>query len=640
MKFQKPILNSPFDEPKRYWQIHEHKPPELQSGRRSAKYFYRPPGHRQEQSTETSSVELELVNRIRAKLAEWRPQALRGEGGITRTSMELLRYWRREGREHPLFFAQLEAVETIIFLAEARADLLQGIDIPLDTPDSGMAESGIHVFRRQACKMATGTGKTTVMGMLAAWSILNKVAARGNAHYSDVVLIVCPNVTIRNQLEQLKPHRGESSLYRTRDLVPPHLMPRLCRGHVLITNWHVFEPKASQVTGQSAKVVRTGSKIQATATIQIGRQTTTKRGIRYLTESDLERQRKTGLIKVVGENRNRQGNLKSVVVQFTRYVESDAKIIERILGREIGGKGNILVMNDEAHHAYRIRQADPDEDEEDLFGDKEDTNAFYQEATVWIQGLDRIHKYRGINLCIDFSATPYYLGRAGADVNRLFPWVVSDFGLIDAIESGLVKIPQFAVRDTTGSEIPGYANIWEWILPQLTPGERGGTRRSAKPEAVLKHAHTPVAMLGGLWTNLEQEWNQRDDDPRPPVFIIVCKNTALAKIVYDWLADEGNAPARIPPAGIKGLRNSSEYLHTVRVDSKVARESDSGQAKSDEDRWMRMTLDTVGKTGWPRSNQGIPIYPDNFEALATKLGRPLHPPGAGYTVYRQRRNAD
>ena len=128
-------------------------------------------------------------------------------------------------------------------------------------------------------------------------------------------------------------------------------------------------------------------------------------------------------------------------VESTRYIESDTALVDRVLDREVGGKRNILVLNDEAHHAYRIRREEPDEGEEDLFGEDEEAEEFFKEATVWIDGLDKIHKLRGINFCADFSATPYYLGRVGQDVNRPFPWVVSDFGLIDAIESGLVKIP-------------------------------------------------------------------------------------------------------------------------------------------------------------------------------------------------------
>src|SRR5204863_8742367 len=151
-----------------------------------------------------------------------------------------------------------------------------------------------------------------------------------------------------------------------------------------------------------------------------------------------------------------------------------------------------------AHHAYRIKREEPDEEEGDLFGEEEKAEDFIREATVWIDGLDKIQKLRGINVCIDLSATPYFLGRVGQETNRPFPWVVSDFGLIDAIESGLVKVPQLAVRDTTGAAIPGYFNIWHWILPKLTPAERGGKRASPKPEAILKYAHHPIAMLGGL----------------------------------------------------------------------------------------------------------------------------------------------
>ncbi|OFV90323.1 MAG: hypothetical protein A3H95_03395 [Acidobacteria bacterium RIFCSPLOWO2_02_FULL_64_15] len=249
-----------------------------------------------------------------------------------------------------------------------------------------------------------------------------------------------------------------------------------------------------------------------------------------------------------------------------------------------------------------------------------------QRVEGWIDGLDRIHKLRGVNFCVDLSATPYFLGRVGQEANRPFPWVVSDFPLTDAIESGLVKIPQLAVRDTTGAEIPGYFNIWKWILPQLSSAERGGKKGSVKPEAVLKWANTPISMLGGLWEELRAEWEQSQDDPRPPVFILVCKNTAIAKVLYEWLA-ENKPPMGIPPSKIGGFRNVDGRLNTIRVDSKVVNDTDTGHAKSDESQWMRFTLDTVGRTAWPRDQQGRPLYPEGFEDLAKKRGQPLHPPG-------------
>jgi type III restriction enzyme len=621
-----PILNTPYAEPAAHWHIEEGKFPERWEGRPPAGYFYRDPkaaAGDTEHEARGQWVPLILVNLLRDRVKDWRHQ---GYPGVTRTTLELLAYWHRDGRATRLFFAQLEAAETIVFLTEARADFLQGIAIPPDDLSEERKAEGFRAFQRYACKMATGTGKTTVMGMLAAWSILNKVNDRSDARFSDVVLVVCPNVTIRSRLAELDPLAGEASIYRTRDVVPPHLMADLMKGRVLVMNWHVFEPQGVHIGGTSAKVMRAGVPVRIRETITIAAKTTTARGRRYLTVEDLNRQEAAGLLTLLNEERDRQGNLTKVHVESIKYVESDTALVNRVLGREVGGKQNLLVFNDEAHHAYRIRRPEPDEGEEDLFGEEEDVEEFFKEATVWVDGLDRIHKLRGINFCVDLSATPYYLGRVGQDTNRTFPWVVSDFGLTDAIESGLVKIPQLAVRDTTGKEIPGYFNIWRWILPQLTPAERGGRRANPKPEAILKWAHTPIAMLGGLWEVLRSEWTQAREDPRPPVFILVCKNTTIAKVVYEWLAED-KAPTGIPPIRIPGFRNLDGQQHTIRVDSKVVHETDTGEAKSDEAAWMRLTLDTVGKRDWQRDRQGRPLYPEGFEALAQKLGRPLHPPG-------------
>jgi type III restriction enzyme len=162
------------------------------------------------------------AKRSLADVSDWRQQ---GYPGVTRTTLELVRYWRRDGRERPLFFTQLEAAETVVFLTEARADFRQGVSIPRDDPGEEPRSQGYTGVLRYACKMATGAGKTTVMGMLVAWSILNKVNDRNDARFSDVVLVVCPNVTIRGRLRELDPEEGEASIYRTRDLVPSHSGP-------------------------------------------------------------------------------------------------------------------------------------------------------------------------------------------------------------------------------------------------------------------------------------------------------------------------------------------------------------------------------------------------------------------------------
>jgi type III restriction enzyme len=228
---------------------------------------------------------------------------------------------------------------------------------------------------------------------------------------------------------------------------------------------------------------------------------------------------------------------------------------------------------------------------------------------------------------VDLSATPYFLGRVGQETNRPFPWVVSDFGLIDAIESGLVKIPQLAVRDPTGAEVPGYRNIWKWIVEEkLTPAERGGRKANPKPEAIVKWADHPIRMMGSLWEEETKDWAKNPHEPRRPVFIIVCKTTKLARILYDWLADDV-CPTGLPSAKLKMLRTHAGQMNTIRVDTKVVHETDTEGAKSDEVRWMRFTLDTVGKRTWPTDRQGRPVYPEGFEELAVKLERPLHPPG-------------
>ncbi len=385
-------------------------------------------------------------------------------------------------------------------------------------------------------------------------------------------------------------------------------------------------------------MVKVGVKTTTTEVIKIGNSNKTARGTRYLTPESLDQQSALGQIKIIEEKKDKQGNLKQVKVETTRYLESDAGWIKRILTQEIGNKNNILVFNDEAHHAYRISPNETEDDDDEL------ADYDQKEATIWIEGLDRIHKYRNINFCVDLSATPYYLKSSKQNTNKPFEWVISDFSLMDAIESGLVKIPQLPVRDPTGAEVSdvAYFNIWKWIMEKMTPKERGrGT--NPKPEAVLKYAQHPITILGGQWEETRQQWAENTDDNRTPVLIIVCKNTKIAKTIYEWIAEDIK-PGYIPSCQIKALRNSGANCsevsseparapsnetetNTIRVDSKVVEELESGNSKTDESKWMRFTLDTIGLTNWPKDSQNRPIYPENFEALAFKLNRPLHPPG-------------
>ena len=307
--------------PREHWLIRFGEIPQRLPGRRKAGYWYRAPDAGEGDERITGEwQELTLVNLIRERMREWLDA---GRPGVTRTTRELIEWWRRDGRKNRLFFAQREAAETIIFLVEARADFLQGIAVPQDEPSDERQAEGFKAFRRLCAKMATGSGKTTVMGMLAAWSILNKVAHRADARFSDTVVVVCPNVTIRNRLGELDPFHGAASLYRTRDLVPERLMSDLAQGRVIIVNWHVFEPQSVNVGGTSSRVTRAGVEVRTREAIKVADKTTTMRGSRYITLADLEKQTAAGIITVLENVFDRDGSLKEVKVEAVRYVESD-----------------------------------------------------------------------------------------------------------------------------------------------------------------------------------------------------------------------------------------------------------------------------------------------------------------------------
>jgi type III restriction enzyme len=219
---------------------------------------------------------------------------------------------------------------------------------------------------------------------------------------------------------------------------------------------------------------------------------------------------------------------------------------------------------------------------------------------VWIEGLDRVNKLgggrkRGIGLCVDLSATPFYIQGSGNEVGRPFPWIVSDFGLLDAIESGLVKIPQLPSRDTTGQEEAAYFNIWRWVEERARLDGRG-TRLT--PQIVMNYASGPINLLAGEWHRRFQEWQgyaqEQHKHPVPPVFVVVCRDTAVAREVYQWLADGeggyGDAPA--------WFRNRPGEEVTVRIDSKVVEDIEAGGTQ-EETRRLRFILDTVGKAEWP-----------------------------------------
>jgi type III restriction enzyme len=503
-----PIINSPFEEPTRYW-AYEEGQPVIKSGRRPAGYYVKMRTREPQTALlEEDFVPIEPVNSIRQRVKSWREN---GYPGVTPITRQLLNYWNNPERERKLFFCQREAAETLIWLIESSPADKQGINITKDGE-----------LTRYACKMATGSGKTVVMGMVVAWQVLNKLANPQDRRFSDAVLFVCPNLTIRERLQVLLPW-SQGNYYEKFNLLPPGMLERLQQGRFQITNWHIFQPKDDS---RSRSVVQRGE-------------------------------------------------------------ESDFAFCQRVL-RELGNKRNILVINDEAHHCYRpaLLQKEFDDD----LGPEEEVEL--QRATVWVSGLDRINRVRGINFCVDFSATPFYIKGSGHPEGEPFPWICSDFGLVDAIESGIVKIPRIPVDDNTGALIPKYFRLWEAINQSLPASERQTSRRRAKPESVLREAEGALATLASEWKKTFAEF-QKSGFAVPPVLLVVCDNTDLAKLIYEHIS-RGNV--------LKELENNENNGEvTFRIDTKLLEEAETvleGETRQDAAERLRKTVNTIGKLEW------------------------------------------
>ncbi len=592
----KPILCNPYDEPTEHW-LYDTMTGEAQrmSGRRPAGYFYRPERGERAGSmqlrmfAEEEWDDLPLVNVLREDVRHWRQH---GYPGATAVTKQLLAYWAREDRPRRLFFCQREAVETIIYLTEildsgrrpgwkpalsvedfqrlcagdppSFISRLTGGVIPrlVDTPN----QPGLPPLRRYGCKMATGSGKTVVMAMLIAWAFCNRGRVPGDDRFPSAALVVCPNLTIKERLQVLRPER-EDNFYAAFDLVPSTLMPELKKGRVLVTNWHVFQPESPHVeNGKSYAVVNKGE-------------------------------------------------------------ESPTAFARRVLG-DLYERTPLMVLNDEAHHAYRPK---PVEASEQLSAAEK---AEREEATVWIAGLDRINQACGIRFCVDLSATPFYLHGSGHPEGSPQPWLVSDFGLVDAIESGIVKIPRLPVSDTTGRPDPKYFRLWQSITQNLSPGEKlpGG---KPKPEVVWRKAQDALLTLASQWKERFTYFQQAapGQEHAPPVLIVVCDNTDIAELFYHNIsgehtiedtaaddegdtedAEENGAAPRAKKAKTKTrivygpsqvfpeLANQPERRYTLRIDSKLLAEAESEDPNATRERAaaeLREVLATVGKPGRP-----------------------------------------
>jgi type III restriction enzyme len=484
-----PILNSPFREPERHFRFDQDGiTNDIADGRRRSTYFMpiaRPKISRGQLALPGGDEELkdnDFINRVRAHVTAWRGTHYQGVTPVTR---DLLEYWTDPTREKPLFFCQIEALETAIFLAEIAGRTQPWIENRL-REENQAKNPGLY---RIAFKMATGSGKTVVMAMLIAWQALNKLA-NPDRRFSDTFLIVTPGITIRDRLQVLRPNLP-GNYYVERDLVTPDQLQALQAARIEITNFHTFLRRDT---------------FEGSATTK-----------RLVAPDDPD-----------------------------RFKETPEQMVRRVC-RTLGTKRNIVVINDEAHHCY---QSAPQSEEEALLAEeKAEAKAAEEEARVWLNGLRAVAGKIGIRAVYDLSATPFFLRGSGFREGTLFPWVVSDFSLIDAIESGIVKIPRVPVSDDSMSgNLPTYRDLWPRIRDWAP--KKGRSTEKLGGEPVLDEAlETALVSLYGNYEKSYQAWKAAGQGT-PPVFIVVCQNTNISKLVFDWISgwrtseDESTPPAK------------------------------------------------------------------------------------------------
>jgi len=482
-----PIINSPFEEPKRHFAFDDNGiTNEIIEGRRVSEYYVPIPkprnrGVKQQgffdgEWQEERRKEYETINKIRMQVFKWRKG---GYLNITNTTRRLLEYWTREGRERRLFFCQIEAVETAIYITEVAKTYG---DSWIEREIINQNELANQSIYRMAFKMATGSGKTLVMAMLIAWQVLNKVANPQDNRFSDAFLVVTPGITIRDRLRVLYPN-DPGNYYRLHDLVPPEMFNQLQKVNIIITNFHAFMPKTRINAGK-------------------------------LTKALLKSEDKEGV-----------------------FIETPEQMVKRVC-RQFGKKKNIVVINDEAHHCYRHKATNGDEK---LKGeDRQEAEKREEQARIWLTGLEAVNAKLGVKVVYDLSATPFFLKGSGYEEGTLFGWVVSDFSLTDAIESGIVKVPRVPVADEVMSgNMPLYRNLWLEIRDFLPKKGRGTEPGRDEPRPPLQLE----AALTSLYANYKKvfdEWAKDEEaiakGSTPPVFIVVCNNTNVSKMVYDHIA--------------------------------------------------------------------------------------------------------
>lgn len=590
--FEKPILNSPYECPLRHWELDEHGQPtqKISNSRRRAEFITpipKPRKHKdssqqqqlvfdegkglssQKQQYDPTS----LINNIRLEVDKWRNIPNPKDWSVTPDTARLLQHWRHHKFSgiRP-FFCQREAVETIIWLTEVAPRTTKGKQILQLITDASYEAN--PELTRIALKMATGSGKTTVMAMIIAWQTINAVRHPNSKKFTRGFLVVTPGITIRDRLRVLQPNDPDS-YYQSRELIPTDMLGDLQKAKIVITNYHAFKLRERMELSKGGRSLLQG------------------RGEALYT------------------------------------LETEGQMVQRVMPQLMGMK-NIMLINDEAHHCYREK---PDEDDDLKGDDKKEAEKNNEAARVWITGLEIVKRKIGISQVVDLSATPFFLSGSGYAEGTLFPWTVSDFSLMDAIECGIVKLPRVPVADNIpGGDMPKFRNLWEHIGKRM-PQKGRGKSKTLDPLSIPVELQTALEALYGHYKKTFELWQESGVEVSP-CFIIVCNNTATSKLVYDYVSgfyrENEDGSLTLENGRLELFRNFDEYDNplprprTLLIDSE---QLESGEGLDDNFRTIaadaieRYRREIIERTG-DRSQAEKITDQDLLREVMNTVGKP------------------
>ena len=569
--FDQPVLNSPYERPSRHWELDEMGQPtqKIIDSRRRAEFITPVPKPKKRRRSSANQTEIvfdegknlstqqqqyhtAIINEVRRHVDEWRNIPNSNQWQVTPETAKLLQHWRHHQFSgiRP-FFCQVEAIETVIWLTEVAPRTAQARKRFLDHLKNAKDDANPELSRL-ALKLATGAGKTTVMAMLIAWQTINAVRRSQSGRFTRGFLVVTPGITIKDRLRVLKPNDPDS-YYKSRELVPSDMLPDLEKAKIVITNYHAFK---------------------------LRERTELSKGGRALL----------------------QGRGKPIAT-----TETAGQMLQRVMPELMGIK-NVMVLNDEAHHCYREK---PGEQEEGALKgeDRKEAKKNTEAARLWISGLEIVGKRLGINRVMDLSATPFFLRGSGYAEGTLFPWTMSDFSLMDAIECGIVKLPRVPVADNIpGGDMPKFRKLWENISSDM-PKKGRGKSKHLDPLSLPAVLQTALEALYGHYAKTFELMQEADIDV-PPCFIVVCNNTSTSKLVYDFISgfyyEKDDGTKTLQNGRFELFRNFDEYgsqyarPRTLLIDSEQLESGDAldkNFRKIASDEIARFRREIIERTG-------------------------------------------